>query len=280
MLSSTATSGEVRESRADLTQVRRRSSRREPPKPASISTSRGRRARLIAAAVAAADDSVREEAHEARFEAAPAVVAIIALQVVLMLLTRTGQWSLWILPWWAMLFVLVPETMLLVSLVFDRLSERLDVFGHRTTVTVALLAVVSLGTALLLLVLVGSLVTGGEQSGGQLLAKGLVVWLTNVITFGMWFWDIDQGGPSQRFQRKRPPPDFLFPQLSDPGIAEPHWRPDLSDYMYVAFTNAIAFSPTDTLPLTRTAKQLMFVQAGVSAFTVLLVIARSVNILQ
>jgi hypothetical protein len=224
------------------------------------------------------DGAEREEAFEARFEAAPAVVGIIVLQVVLMALTAAGMWTLWIFPWWIMLFVIVPETMLLVALVLDQLSQRVDLFGHRTTVTVALLSVVSFATGLLLLVLVGSLVSGGEQSGGQLLAKGLVVWATNVITFGMWFWAIDQGGPARRRGRHRPHPDFLFPQLTDAEVAAPNWRPRLFDYMYVASTNAIAFSPTDTLPLTVIAKQLMLAESGVSAFTVLLVIARAVNI--
>ncbi len=220
----------------------------------------------------------REEAFEARFEAAPAVVGIIALQVVLMLLTAAGIWTLWVFPWWVMLFVIVPETLLLVALVFDQLSQRLDLFGHRTTVTVVLLGVVSFATGLLLLILVGSLISGSEQSGGQLLAKGLVVWATNVIAFCLWFWAIDQGGPARRRGRNRPHPDFLFPQLSDADVAPANWRPGLFDYMYVAFTNAIAFSPTDTLPLTVLAKQLMLVEAVVSAFTVLLVIARAVNI--
>jgi len=229
--------------------------------------------------VSAADaEAVREEANEARFEAAPAVVVIILLQVVLTILLVLGQWTLWVIPWWVPLFVIIPEAVLLVPLVSDRLSDQLDLLGHRTKVTVALLGVVSLGTGLLLLALIGSLVSGGEQSGGQLLAKGVIIWATNAITFGLWFWNVDRGGPARRLERNPPPPDFLFPQWSDPSAAEPGWRPRLFDYMYVAETNAIAFSPTDTLPLTRLAKQLMLAEAVISVGTVLLVIARSVNI--
>jgi uncharacterized membrane protein len=174
--------------------------------------------------------------------------------------------------------VVVPEAILLVTLISDRLSEYLVVLGHRTTVIVALLGLVSVATGLLLVTLIGSLVTGGEQSGSQLLAKGCIIWTTNAITFGLWFWDVDQGGPACRHQPNPPRPDFLFPQLSDPSLAEPNWRPHLFDYLYVAMTNGIAFSPTDTLPLTRMAKQLMLMESVISAVTILLVIARAVNI--
>jgi hypothetical protein len=79
--------------------------------------------RRPAASVAGA---VREEAHEARFEAAPAVVVVIALQLVLTLMLVLGDWTLWILPWWVPVLIIIPETLLLIPLVFDRLSERLD----------------------------------------------------------------------------------------------------------------------------------------------------------
>jgi hypothetical protein len=224
--------------------------------------------------------AIREETYEARFEAAPAVVAIIALQLVLTIMVVLGNWTLWMTPWWVPLLVIIPEALLLIPLVFGGLSEQLELLGHRTTVVVALLSLISLATGLLLLALIGSLVSGGEQSGGQLLAKGLIIWTTNAITFGLWFWYADRGGPARRLERNPPPPDFLFPQWSTPGVAEPGWSPRLFDYVYVAATNAMAFSPTDTLPLTRVAKHLMLAESAISAFTVLLVIARSVNIFQ
>jgi hypothetical protein len=222
--------------------------------------------------------AIREETHEARFEAAPAVVAIIALQSALTIMLVLGDWTLWILPWWVLLLLIVPEALLLIPLVFGRLSQQLVLLGHRTTVVVALLGLISIATGLLLLALIASLISGGEQSGGQLLAKGLIIWTTNAITFGLWFWKLDRGGPARRRERNPLSPDFLFPQWSTPSVAEPGWSPRLFDYMYIAATNAMAFSPTDTLPLTRVAKQLMLVEACVSSFTVLLVIARSVNI--
>jgi hypothetical protein len=223
-------------------------------------------------------EAVREEGDDARFEAAPAVAAIIVLQLVLTVLLALGRWTLWIAPWWMPLLVIVPEVVLLILLVLDQLSDRFNLFGHRTTVVEALLGLVIVGTGLMLIALLFGLISGGEQSGPQLLAKGLIIWLTNVITFGLWFWYVDRGGPLRRLDRHPPPPDFLFPQWSDPSVAAPGWNPRLFDYMYVAATNAIAFSPTDTLPLTRLAKMLMLLESGASAITVLLIIARSVNI--
>jgi hypothetical protein len=220
----------------------------------------------------------REEAFEARFEATPAILVVIGLQVAFAVVSRARHWPLWVVPWWAVLLVIVPEAVLLVPLAFDRPRHRLERLGHRTPLTGLLFGVVSLANALMLLAVIGSLVTGHERSGGQLLFKALIVWTTNAITFGLWFWSIDRGGPTLRLEPSPPPPDFLFPQLSDPDVVGPGWYPHLLDYMYVSFTNSIAFSPTDTLPLTRVAKVLMLAESVVSGFTVLLVFARAVNI--
>jgi hypothetical protein len=114
-------------------------------------------------------------------------------------------------PWWVLLFVIVPEAVLLIPLVSDPLSDQLNLLGHRATVTVALLGVVSLGTGLLLLALIGSLIDGYDRSGGELLAEDVIIWTTNAITFGLWFWNVDRDGPLRRLERNPPPPEFLFP---------------------------------------------------------------------
>ena len=106
------------------------------------------------------------------------------------------------------------------------------------------------------------------------------IWLTNVIVFGLWYWELDRGGPGARCRENHREPDFLFPQMSTPAAAPPSWAPRFLDYLYVAFTNATAFSPTDTLPLTAWAKVLMAIQSLASLLTVALVAARAVNILQ
>lgn len=223
-------------------------------------------------------DPLREEEIESRWEAAPAIAVVIALQLALAIVSRVQGWELWGLPWWVWLIPIGPELTLLVPLTWHRPRRRLEQMGQRRTVALALLGVVSLSNALLVAALIASLVRGDEQDGGQLLLEALTIWATNVVAFGLWYWAFDRGGPVRRLQPDPPPPDFQFPQMENPQLAEPGWYPELVDYIYVSFTNSIAFSPTDAMPLTRRAKLLMLFESGVSAITVLLVAARAVSI--
>jgi hypothetical protein len=225
-----------------------------------------------------AGEPLREEEVESRWEAAPAVVLVIILQILLALVSRTQGWRLWDFPWWIWLIPVVPEVALLVPLAWDRPRRQLEQMGLRREAALSLLGLISLANSLLLLAVIASLVRGDEKSGGQLLLKAAVVWGTNAITYGLWFWSLDRGGPIRRLQADPPPPDWQFPQMENPELAEPGWQPHLVDYQYVSFTNSIAFSPTDAMPLTRRAKMLMLSEATVSAVTVLLVAARAVNI--
>jgi hypothetical protein len=109
--------------------------------------------------------------------------------------------------------------------------------------------------------------------------SGVVLWCTNVLLFGLWYWEVDRGGPSARLRNERDVPDFMFPQMISPQWAPPNWMPQLIDYLYLSLTNATAFSPTDTMPMTPTAKWLMSAQSLASLVTVGLVVARAVNIL-
>jgi len=177
--------------------------------------------------------------------------------------------------------VLLPvaaEAALLVPLAWNRPRRRLEQSGHRRMVAIGLLAIVSLANAVLLLAVIASLVRGDEKSGAQLLLKAITVWMTNTITFGLWYWAFDRGGPVRRLEPDPPPPDFQFPQLENPQLAAPGWQPELVDYLYVSLTNSIAFSPTDAMPLSRWAKLLMSAESALSSITVLLVAARAVNI--
>ncbi|MEN4472961.1 hypothetical protein [Mycolicibacterium cosmeticum] len=119
-----------------------------------------------------------------------------------------------------------------------------------------------------------------SNDAAVLLGSGGAIFITNVLAFALWYWELDRGGPFARRAGEQPYPDFLFPQMSDPNTAAPGWRPTFVDYLYVSFTNVVAFSPTDTMPLARWAKMLMTVQALVSMSTVALVIARAVNVLK
>jgi len=127
--------------------------------------------------------------------------------------------------------------------------------------------------------LVAELISGGIGTATQLLASGGSIWLTNIVIFSLWFWDLDRGGPGARAEGKDEWPDFMFQQMSDPQYAPIDWHPKFFDYLYMSFTNASAFSPTDVLPLSRWAKLLMLLQSTTSLVVVGLVVARAVNIL-
>lgn len=224
-------------------------------------------------------DGVHDAEVESRWEAAPAVLIIIALQSVLAAVSYQQAWTLWHLPWWAWLAVVVPEVVLLIPLAWTRPRHQLEAIGKRRTVALALFGAISAGNAAALVALIGSLLMGHEHDGAELIYKGITIWTGNMIAFGLWYWTFDRGGPVRRREANPPPPDFQFPQMENPSLAEPGWHPRLFDYIYVSYTNSIAFSPTDAMPLTRQAKLLMLIQSSTSALTVLLVAARGVNIL-
>jgi hypothetical protein len=117
-----------------------------------------------------------------------------------------------------------------------------------------------------------------STSGRSLVYAAVPVWLTNVIVFGLWYWELDRGGPATRQRPGHRRPDFLFPQMSV-AASSPGWAPSLLDYIYTSFTNATALSPTDTMPLTAWAKLLMMLQSLASLVTVAAVVSRAVNIL-
>ena len=113
----------------------------------------------------------------------------------------------------------------------------------------------------------------------QLLVGAALVLATNVVTFGLLYWQLDSGGPSGRLQHSEPYPDFQFPQTGTAGLAPPGWQPRFPDHLYLAYTNIVAFSPTDTLPLRHRVKGLMAIQSMISLAVLVVVISRVINIL-
>jgi uncharacterized membrane protein len=147
--------------------------------------------------------------------------------------------------------------------------------------SIALVAAMSLANAWSALRLIYELVEGrAGEDAAPILLSGAAVWLTNVIAFALWYWELDRGGPVARSQARHPYPDFLFAQMQSPELAPENWRPGFVDYLFLSFTNATAFSPTDVMPLSRWAKLAMLMQTVISLVTVALVIARAVNILK
>ena len=146
--------------------------------------------------------------------------------------------------------------------------------------SLVLIAVISMANGWSAVRLIDRLIHGSAtKDPATLLATGAAIWLTNIVVFALWYWEFDRGGPVARAQASTTYPDFLFPQMASPELAPPDWEPAFVDYLYVSFTNATAFSPTDVLPLSRWAKLAMMTQSLVSVATVALVVARAVNIL-
>lgn len=143
-----------------------------------------------------------------------------------------------------------------------------------------LIAAITIDNTLAAIVLDAHIIGGRMgDSASILLGSGAAIYLTNVIAFGFWFWSLDGGGPAHRAAGANRHPAFLFPQMTSPNLAPANWRPVLFDYLYVGFTNSIAFSPTDTMPLTKWAKAMMLVQSLVATTTIALVFTRAVSLL-
>lgn len=128
--------------------------------------------------------------------------------------------------------------------------------------------------------LVRGILDGSDRDNGPvLLATGGALWVTNVIAFSLWFWLLDRGGPAARASGTPLAAAFAFPENATPELAPPGWWPQYPDYLYLAFTNSSALSPTDTMPVTRWAKMLMLAQASISLVIAVMIIARAVNLL-
>lgn len=214
----------------------------------------------------------RRTAAEPRWHVALVVLIAIGLQMALP--ARLGLQPKFVLP--------ALEVALLVGLVAAN-PGRLE--SHHPALRYAGLAMVGLvsaANAVSAVLLIRELLhsAGPTGSAGALLTSGGAIYATNILAFGLWYWDFDRGGPTSRAHAHQPYPDLMFPQMSSPGLAPAHWEPRLLDYLYVSFTNATAFSPTDTMPMSRWAKSLMAAQSSIALVTLALVIARAVNILK
>jgi hypothetical protein len=213
---------------------------------------------------------------EARREAAPAALVALSVFVALALVSKAQGWELLGFAWWTWLVIALPLFVLTVDLLMNYRGKGLV---RSRTVALQLLALLALANLTAVGILVAGLVRShrSDLTGGELLYTGFSIWIADVIVFGLWFWELEAGGPASRLAAStRTTTDFRFPQDDDPDT---DWRPQVWDYLYVSVTNSIAFSPTDTLPLTLRAKAVMSFESGISAITVLLITARAVNVL-
>jgi uncharacterized membrane protein len=227
-------------------------------------------------AIQAAEEAVvpawrRVTRGEPRLPVSIAILVAIALQAALPL--RVGEHPRWLIPTLAVLLLIG-----IVAANPSRLNRRSPPLRAATLVLTGLLSAANIASAARLII---DLLQGqGQHNPTDLLLTGGAIWLTNVIVFGLWYWEFDRGGPVARALAPRPYPDFLFPQMTSPELAPDHWIPQFVDYLYMSFTNATAFSPTDVMPMSRWAKLTMLVQSGLSLMLVVLVIARAVNVLK
>jgi hypothetical protein len=199
------------------------------------------------------------------------LTAIAAIALYLALPEKLTVGPTWLLP--------TLEGLLVVGLIVAMPNPAMQYSPWRRHFAIALIGLVSAANLASLLLLIHYLLKGGKAGGHALILSGVVLWVTNVLLFALWYWELDRGGPVARVLDKTALPDFLFPQMADPRWAPDGWSPGFVDYLYVSFTNATAFSPTDAMPLSQPAKLLMTVQALASLLTIGLVVARAVNIL-
>jgi uncharacterized membrane protein len=200
----------------------------------------------------------------------PQLTILVAIVLQIVLPDRLVPGPRWLLPGL--------EALVLLTLFVASPQTLVGVHTLRRRLAVGVTALVSIANAISLGLLVSNLLHRNPSTGKELIVAGLLIWITNILAFALWFWELDRGGPGRRAEGHDGPPDFQFPQIMDDRLS-PGWRPIFLDYLYVSVTNAFAFSPTDTMPLTVMAKSLMGVQSLVSLVTIGLVVARAVNIL-
>ena len=209
------------------------------------------------------------DSDDAEEEVVPGVAGLIGILLTGLLYLALPP-NLIVGPNWLLLLM---EAIFVVPLVIDILTVwNLSHMARRILVLIPLgISTVGLvlGVALLILTL------QNDTHATNLLRSAALLWSFDILVFALWYWEIDGGGPWKRHLSGHKAADFLFPQQTN-GKS---WTPHFFDYLFLAFTNATAFSPTDTYPLTKTAKAMMMLEALLAIIVVGLLVARSVNIL-
>jgi uncharacterized membrane protein len=207
---------------------------------------------------------------EARWPMAGAVLAAMVLTYLLPEDLRLGP--RWVLP--------LLEAVLLVAVIVGDPGAITRRSALLRAISIALVAVLVFNALSATVLLIDDLLHGGSEtnSASALLSAGSIVWVSNNIAFALLYWELDSGGAAARAHQLPRHADFAFPQQMSPQLAPADWRPRFIDYLYLGFTNAIAFSPTDTMPLAPWAKVAMAVQSMISLAILGLVVARAVNV--
>ena len=179
---------------------------------------------------------------------------------------------------WLFLAMLVVLVVVLIVGDPGRIDRQATWLRVMTTSLIGLITLVNAGSSIRLVI---SIVYSEPftQTARVLLACGGIIWLTNVIAFGLWYWDLDRGGPAARAAGTTIKPAFLFPEMSNPEYVREDWYPTFVDYLHLSFNTAMAFSPTDVSAIKPWAKVMMMSEEAISVVVGVLVVARAVNIL-
>ena len=198
-----------------------------------------------------------------------------AAVLVAIILQSTAPENGRLVPWW-----IVPAIeLLLLAVAMIRDPGRIDRRGPGSQrATIALAAAMTIATVVGIAVLIVDILdTNLIVTANSILGRGAALWVTNVIAFSFWYWIFDRGGPGERAAGSGIAPSFAFPENATPELAPDGWQPRYHDYLYLTFTNATAFSPTDTLPIQAWAKMAMLAESVLSLITAIMVIARAIN---
>jgi hypothetical protein len=219
--------------------------------------------------------TTKEQSESIRIEPRwPVVLAILAaILMVVLLPERVVLFPVWF-PYVIGIALILPMAAVGLS------AEKARWLRVERTIMLLFIVAMGVGTLANLASLIRAMVRrSGEVGGLQLLASSIVVWVSNVLIFSLLYWRIDRGGPEARANNAGARPDWLFPQVGAPEDAPPDWRPTFVDYLFLGFSTATAFSPTDALPMTSRAKMLMMLESTMSLGTIVVVASRAINIL-
>jgi len=215
--------------------------------------------------------------EEPRWHAALAVIAALAFYVTLPPKVIVGP--LWLLP------LLVLATLGPLLVLKPKRHEEAPWQRGLSILSIAFLNAFNIATIVLLCIWQFSAHYRRPISGEALLLAAVEIWFTNVIVYALWYWEFDGNGPDTRLhtplERELQRSDFLFPQMTlEPDLRERlRWKPRFVDYLFLAFTNATAFSPADTFPLTHRAKVLMMGESLASLVTIAIIAGRAVGMI-
>jgi hypothetical protein len=207
---------------------------------------------------------------EPRWAMAAAVLAAELLHLTLpSQISAVGRW----------IYPVITLGLLLVLVIGDpgRIDNRAVWLRVVTSLLIASITIANAFNAIHLVQLIVANTNLGTAT--RLLGSGAAIWLVNVITFGLWYWDLDQGGAAARAAGTTKLPAFLFPEMTNPEVVKAGWYPQLIDYLHMSFATATAFSPTDVSAIKHWSKMLMTFESAVSLLLAVFVVARAINIL-